>query len=122
MSDLIESMETEEIIVCRRTGRYVNGRYKTIKGKELKITVASQPATRDQILRLPEGRRTTESRGFFSDDRLFATDEKTGSKADLVHAKGKVWEIHEVGDWTDTDLPHYHSIGVKVDGQGAGKS
>ena len=122
MSSLIQAMSTDDVIICRRKGRYIKGRFKSTSEKRLKARMAVFPLTPNELLRLPEARRTTESLNFYSDERLFTTDEKISRRADLVHVRNKVFEIHSVEDWTNTDLPHFRSIGVKVDGQGSGQS
>ena len=70
MSSLIQAMSTDDVIICRRKGRYIKGRFKSTSEKRLKARMAVFPLTPNELLRLPEARRTTESLNFYSDHEL----------------------------------------------------
>ena len=118
---LIDSFLTDTNEVERRgPGRWVRGRYEKGQLNILTVKMSVQPLSREQLLQLPEGQRTSDALNFYTDLPLFTGDEKKLRSADIVRHRGKRYQIEEVGDWTKTDLPHYRSIGMKVDGEGRG--
>lgn len=120
-SALINSFMTEVIKVQRfGVGEYVKGVYQPGDTTELEIPASVQPMKPNERLLLPEGQRTKEVVKIFTVERLCTTDERGGTKADIITSKGRLFEIAGVDDWTKTDLPHFMSIGVKVDGEGKG--
>ncbi len=102
---------------------WVNGKYDKGKFRTLKIKASVQPMKPNEILQLPEHRRTSESLKIYTCDRLFTSDESQQRAADVVHHDGKDFEIHSVANWAiGTCIPHYKAIAVKIDGQGRGKN
>lgn len=65
------------------------------------ITASVQPATGQDLLRLPEGRRTNETRVLFTTTQLFTGDQGQTDEADLVTIEGDPWEIQHVETWVD---------------------
>ena len=116
---LIKAFQTDVISVCRRgPGQWIQGRFQPGDTSIFEIICSAQPLLRDQVLMLPEARRTKEHLNFYVASSLYTTDEQCLQKADIVTHRGNKYEIHEVGDWTRTDLPHYRAVGVKMDGEG----
>lgn len=122
MTDLIFNAD---ICVSRadpkKPGKYINGIFVGGKTKIVKMEASIQPLSPNEILQLPEGRRTEESYKVFTCEQLFPTDEKNQVQGDIFDYKGKTFEVHKTEDWTDFDLPHYKSIIIKRDGEGSGR-
>ncbi len=125
MTDLISSLATEQLSVSRfaagvwsqTTGKYEKGTQST-----LTVTASVQPLSPNEILQQPEHRRNREMVKIYTKDRLYTSDEKKGTPADVVTHDGKRYEIHRVDNWSiGTDIPHYKSIGVMIDGEGSGR-
>lgn len=97
-----------------------DGRYHKGPKSEFEIKASIQPVTGNMVKLLPEHRRNTESVIIFSDERLFPSDEKNGKGADIVNYDGKKFEVFTVKKWAEfTDIPHYETIAIMVDGEGA---
>ena len=99
--------------VWKDDGRYSRGDLE----KEFDTDASVQPATGSQIKLLPEHRRSSQVNVVFSEEELFTSDEKSQKAADIFIYKGKYFEVMNVKDWSDTDIPHYECLIVKEDGQ-----
>lgn len=98
-----------------------DGRFQRGSSSFFDIDASIQPATGNMIKQLPEHRRNSESIVIFSEERLFTSDEKSQKAADVITYDGKKFEVFIVKKWSDfTDINHYESIAVMVDGQGGG--
>jgi len=122
MTNLINEFLTDRLTIIRYgKGVWYEGRY--IKGdKEVfNIDACIQPLTPNEIRLLPEHRRNSETIKIYTNKRLFNSDEKNQIAGDIIEHDNKKYEIHEVSNWSiGTDLPHYKSIGVLIDGEGSG--
>jgi len=97
---------------------YVSGRWVAGSTSELTVRASIQPATADQLQRLPEALRTKEARAVFSTTKLLTANESTGGKADLVSIDGEDFEVQEVKDWGECygpELAHWECIAVRAD-------
>ena len=142
MTDLISSFMTDDLVVERADadgGQWVDGRFVRSAPTTIQMKASVQPLKGNEALILPEHRRNSEAVKIYTCDRLFPTDEKRQTAADVVSHDGKRYEIHSVQNWTtgktvkneqdqnpddlntrSTDLPHYKAIAVMIDGGGAG--
>lgn len=119
---LITSLMTETVEIVRyRDAKWVDG-YPVIGPESVLTAVASiQPLTANEVLQLPEHRRTRESLKMYLVEPVRTTDEKNQLPADRILHEGKTYEVHAVSNWSiGTDLPHYKAICVKLDGEGGG--
>lgn len=68
------------------------------------IEANCQPATGEQLLRLPEGRRTKETLNIWTLTPI--------SEQDIIVRNNKTYEIDHVNDWQSpsSTLPHYHGM------------
>lgn len=97
-----------------------DGKFSRGAKTELQIEASIQPLSGNMIKLLPEHRRNSESIHIFSEERLYPSDEKSQNPSDVVTYDDKKFEIFTVKKWADvTDIPHYESIGIMQDGQGA---
>lgn len=98
--DLIASLSTGSYTVTRRAaatidkGRDVPGRQTT-----LQISASVQPASGRDLLRLPEGRRATETQALFTTTLLLVGGQGSANEADLVSIEGRTWEVQNVQSW-----------------------
>lgn len=119
---LITSLMTETVEILRSAGfNWDDGNPK--RGAESVITaVASiQPLTPNEVLQLPEARRTRESVKMYLTTKVMTTDEKNQLAADRIRHEGKLYEVMSVANYAiGTDLPHYKVVCVKLDGEGGG--
>lgn len=120
MSELVQNFKTGVLVVTRADadGAFVDGRFQEGANIVLNIDVSAQPLTPKEVKILPAERREGENWNFYTEEELFINDQVNQRPADVVTYKGRQFEIHQVNDWTDTDLEHYHSIGMLVDPQG----
>lgn len=119
---LITSLMTETITVKRRAaGAWTSGVFVPGAETEIQMVASVQPLRANEILQLPEHRRTREAMKVFTHERLHTTDEKAQTPGDVVLHDGKRFEVHSVENWQiGTALPHYKSVLVKQDGEGGG--
>ncbi len=61
-----------------------------------------QPAGGKDLLRLPEGRRTNETRVLFTTTQLYTGDQGQEFEADWVTIDGEYWEIQHCEDWVQS--------------------
>lgn len=114
-------LTTRTVVVSRfEAGEWVKGVYE--KGAEsiLEIQASVQPLDPNELLQLPEGRRTHESIKIFTDIELHTANTTTGEQADMLEIDGIQFEIHKVERWM---LPgsaqnHYKVVAVKRTGLG----
>lgn len=116
---LISSFQTDTISVIRSktsgyhdddTGMYVNG-----KSEKIEMVVAINPATGKDLKNLPESQRTSQAIKVYSNELLVTANENISKKADCIEWRGCDYQVQNVEDWTNTDIPHYKSIAVKVE-------
>jgi len=113
-------INTGTIEIKRRAGRWEDGRWVEEVTDTITTDASVQPITGNDLLQLPEARRTRRNLGFFTDIELKTADEHNVKNADVVIHRGISYEIHTVEDWSQMDLPHFYSIGSKIDGEGSG--
>lgn len=113
---LIDNFKTDTLEVTRQgIGTYVEGIYQDVILPVFNMDASVQTMKPHEMINLPEAQRTKEAIWIFSDSQLFTVNEKTKIKADRVLWRGDDYEIQKVEDWTKTDLPHFKSIGIRVD-------
>jgi len=84
------------------------------------ISASIQPISGNMLRLLPEHRRNSEAITIFSEERLFPSDEIEERAADVIIFDRKRFEIFKVKKWAEcTDIPHYESIAIMEDRQGA---
>ncbi len=96
-------------------GSIVNGEYVPGALTTTAIVISIQPLTDEEMLSLPEGRRTMRHVKAYTATRLQAVDQVNGTPADLVAFDGFDFEVQKVEDWfIGTHLAHYKVIMAKV--------
>lgn len=101
---LLASFATGTYTVTRRqSGGLLRGVQATTTNTTLQVQASVQPATGRDLLRLPELRRTKETRVVFSTTQLLTGDQGQGFEADWITINGDPWEIEHVEQWLQVD-------------------
>ena len=113
---LINNFKTEVISVTRfGKGEYIKGTYASGKKIELTIDAVFIPFKGNEHELLSEGKRAKEVGQVYTKEPLFPANDKAGTKADIITARNKTYEIKNVENWTHTDLNHYRSIAIEIE-------
>lgn len=103
--DVIGTLETGTFAVERRPNAPpVYGIQTTGQPAEFirfNITASAQPAGGKELLRLPELRRTEETRVIYTLAELFTGGQGQPYLSDLVTMDGEKWEVQNVEKWQD---------------------
>lgn len=122
--DLVQSFLTHTLTVTRRgASQVVRGRVVAPAPTTLTIAASVQPASGRDLLRLPEGRRTTETRVIYTTTQLLVGAQGGANEADLVQLDGNTWEIQMVEVWRPDpsfDAPSYFRCVVQSVNQAVG--
>lgn len=103
IASLIESFATGTYTVTRTTrAAPVRGREQQGTETTFDITGSSSPATGNDLKKLPEGRRTNETRVVFTATELLLGGEGAANEADTVSIDGQDWEVEHVETWRDS--------------------
>jgi hypothetical protein len=109
-TDLIASLSTGTYVVTRRpAAAYVDGIATPSVPTTFKIVAAVVPASGRDLLRLPEGRRSTETRNVYTSTPLYVGAQASGFEADLVSIGSDSWECQLVESWPSV-AGYYHAI------------
>lgn len=104
-------------ITRRAPGQYVDGIWQEGAETTLTIMASVQPATPDDMMMLPEGRRERSAYVLFTATPL-RTAVEGRHNADTLEIYGEAYEVTQVGVWQNNVLPHYRAIATKVEGDG----
>jgi hypothetical protein len=102
-------------VFMAKGGRYVEGRFVECAPCVSEITGSVQQLRAHELNQLPEGRRNSEALKVYSVDNLEPGFIEELKNADEFEFKGVRYEVHSVEDWTDTDLPHFKMVGIRID-------
>lgn len=109
--DLINSFSTGTYAVTRTAaatlvkGKRVAGATSTVN-----IIASVQPASGRDLLRLPEGRRSVETRIVYTATQLFVGAQGAGFESDVVTIDGEKWEVQQVQSWESVDPTYWRCI------------
>ncbi len=99
-SRLISRLSTGTYTVTRRAAAtYPNGIATPGSTSTLTIIAAVVPASGRDLERLPEGRRSTETRKVFTDTPIIVGAEGGANESDLIAIGGDNWEAQTCGTW-----------------------
>lgn len=98
--DLIDSLSTGVYVVTRRAAAtYVDGVAVPGVTSTFGVVAAVVPASGRDLLRLPEGRRSVETRAIYTAGPLLVGARAGVNEADLVEIDGDAWEVQMVETW-----------------------
>jgi hypothetical protein len=104
VSSLIASFSTGTYTVTRTTARSLSkGKATAGTASTTTITAAVWPASGNDLRRLPEGRRATESLIVMTATELYVGGQGESYDADTVSIGGESYEVSDVDPWTDPD-------------------
>lgn len=110
-SDVIASLDTGSYVVTRRAAATYDTHGRAQPGGTSTITIDAsvQPASGRDLLRLPEGRRSIETRVVFTPTALLVGAQGAANEADLIAIDGKTWEVQQVETWPGA-VGYYRAI------------
>lgn len=99
-------------VTRRQSGNILRGVAQPTTDVTFTITASLQPASGQDLLRLPEGRRANETRVLFTATSLYTGDQGLSYEADWVQVDGEQWEVQHVESWLNWSgqLPFYRCI------------
>jgi len=103
IDSLIQSFMTQGgsyTVTRRQRAAYSRGIAQPTNDFTITIKACVQPATGKDLLRLPEGRRSNETRVLFTTTELDCGDVDSDFEADTVTIDGAFWEVQHVEFWT----------------------
>lgn len=86
-------------VTRRQAGTVLRGIVQATTDATFTITASIQPASGKDLLRLPEGRRSDETRTLFTATQLYVGDQGDDYECDLVSVDGQLYEVSHVEDW-----------------------
>lgn len=92
---------------------YVNGKFVAATTTSTTIQASVQPLSGQEMLLLPEARRTSQAVRIYTDTQLRVANTIAGYNADIVTAFGSDFEIISCEPWQSNVINHYSAIGVK---------
>lgn len=120
ISSLVSSFATAGSYVVTRTPRGTTDRGKISRGPAASFTITASvsPAMGDDLKRLPEGRRSAESRCIYSTVLPQLGGQGLLYEADVVTIDGVNWEVEQVQTWNDplSGLVCYKAIALSLTG------
>lgn len=112
---------TETISVKTFSGQWINGDYVKVPGPDVTVPASIQPMNANEVLILPEHRRSEQWIKVYTSLQLKETDERNNIPADEFEHDGKIFQVFRVADWAiGTDIPHYKALAVKKNDEGGG--
>ncbi len=84
-------------------GSYVKGKFVANPNPEQFYIIASiQPATPQDLLRLPEGQRTKDSITIWTETVLQEPDAISGAQGDTVYFGNRQYQVERIFQWADS--------------------
>ena len=100
VADIIDRFMTGNYTVTRRAAAtFTNGRAQASATTTLTIEASVQRPKGRDLMRLPELRRTVETRVVYTTTQLLVGGQGEGNEADLVSIDGQSWEVEHVETW-----------------------
>jgi len=100
---LISDFATGTYTVSRRTkALIVRGRAVPATATTFTAVASVQPASGRDLLRLPEGRRSEETRVIYTTTQLYPGTQAGAYEADQISINGISWEVQHVETWAES--------------------
>ena len=117
MTTPIEQFQTYTLTINRpqNDGEYVNGWWVEPVVDTFDVKANIQPLRGQELENLPEAQRTKKAIRVYVETKLQTASESDAQRADRFELLGHTYEIWQVEDWFNTDLPHYKCIATQVD-------
>lgn len=102
--DIIEDLGQSTYTVTRRAAAsFTNGIATAGATSTITIAAAVWPATGRELQRLPELRRTLETRAGVTTTQLLTGGQGSANEADLISIDGVLWEVQQCQTWDPND-------------------
>lgn len=119
--DVLDSFTTGTYTVTRRPRATVGGDGVFQPGAPTTFTIGDgtpfpasvQPASGRDLLRLPEGRRSIETRVVYTNFELQTGGQATAFEADRIEIEGDSWEVQQLAPWRpspESDVGYVRAI------------
>lgn len=95
-------------------GHWVDGEWVEGGDTTLAIEASVQPATQEDMLDLPEGKRKRGTYKLFTETELRTVTEG-GQSADRTTIRGEAYEISAIAPWENDILPHYKALATRIE-------
>jgi hypothetical protein len=109
LADAIARFATPHTII-RRGGVFAAGRWQPGEAEELEVNAAVQPASPQELARLPEGQRSREVLAVYTPTELRIGG--PGAAADRLEHAGATYEVQSVERWDAGGF--YKALAAKV--------
>lgn len=93
-----------------KAGYDSKGVAKSMTTSTLSIVAAIVPAEGRDLERLPEGRRSFETRAVFTATPLLVGDENAANESDLITVDEASWEVESVANWSSLGAVFCHAL------------
>jgi len=108
------SFRQPQTITRTATGAYVNGLYVDGATSTITIQASVQPATGEDMITLPEGRRMSDYVKIYTATNLQVLGEGVGLQPDVLTWRGHSYECISVDVRQMTVVPHYKYIFSRI--------
>jgi len=98
------------LTVTRPTGDYVDGIWVPGTPYTFEGRYSVQPASPDDMQRLPEGRRGRDAYTLYGEPELLQADANAGTNADRVEIDGATFEVGATQEWRNGIIPHHRAV------------
>lgn len=96
-------------------GSYINGEWVPGELSNINIAASVQPASREDMVVMPEGRRLSDYIKLYTSTELYTvTEGNQPQQPDLFDWHGHTYECVEVGMWQNRVVPHWKCLFRKV--------
>jgi len=91
-------------------GQYVDGIWQEGAASTFEGRYSVQPASPDDMQRLPEGRRGRDAYTLYGEPELLQADANAGTNADRVEIDGAMFEVGATQEWRNGIIPHHRAV------------
>lgn len=102
----------QDIAVRRQGGHYQGGEWQPGNITPFIIRASVQPAKGEDVMTLPENRRTAAVYKIFTETEL-RTAKEGAHNSDIILLNNEEYEIMAVSRWQNRIIPHYQALAVK---------
>jgi hypothetical protein len=115
LADTVIRLASGTYTAARQTGgMYANGIWVPLSFSTFEIVASIQPASGEDLVRVPEGVRTRELVTVFTPTELQVKNAPAGTEADRVAYKGATYEVQTVEKW-DESGSYYRAVAAKIE-------
>lgn len=102
----------QPITLKRVDGEYEHGIWKTTSTQTLTVYSSVQPAKETELQFLPEDRTGVQAYKLYTKQQVYRL--RDGGNSDVITFKGQDYEVAHVEDWSNSLIPHFKTIVVRM--------